>query len=89
MRTGKVLARYPIIGYSKLTSPHEVMSTNTQIFSLAELGRRLNLPTSRLRQLVAMGKLPPDYQCGGKWYYSAESLERIRRDLEDQQLIRK
>ena len=63
------------------------MSTKTQIFSLAELGRRLNLPTSRLRQLAALGKLPPDYQSGGKWYYSAESLERIRRDLEDQQLI--
>ena len=65
------------------------MSTTTEIYSLAELGRRLNVPTSRLRQLAAMGKLPPDYQSGGKWYYSADSLERIRRELEDQQLIRR
>ena len=65
------------------------MSTTTQLFSLAELGRRLNLPTSRLSQLAAMDKLPPDYQCGSKWYYSGDSLERIRRELEDKQLIRR
>ena len=64
------------------------MSTTIEIYSLAELGRRLSLSTSRLSLLAAMGKLPPDYQCGRKWYYSAESVERIRRELQDQQLIR-
>ena len=68
---------------TKRMSEHlsEAMKKPVPIIGWAEVMRRANIPPSRGRRLVEQGLVTPDLVSGANWFFLAESVERIVKEI--------